>query len=134
MDLDDDDLFDVPANLGPAGPAARRPGPVRVRTPEQRREEESVGTQSSVFGGLGSKASEPHPFTQRDENDAPESVIGEGDSAQIAVKKPAPGPEPVAGPHKTVDKAAALLQKIEAKAEQQKAGAWGRAVVLVQLA
>ena len=137
MDLEDvDDFFDVPA--GPPVRNARRPGPVRAATPPEQNEVKVKA--SGVFGGFGFKASgEPRPFTPL--SDAGEPVGGAPDAKAIPVggahdakdiqaggrKSTALPPQPSHSPApKSVDKATFLLQQLEQKAEQQKAGAWGR--------
>ena len=116
----DDDLAALDAT--PAGPPQRRRGPVRAESPAQERAvapAQASATKGGLFG-FGKAAEEPRPFTPLSD-DAQEPAGASAERSPGDAPKPAPTPAP-----KPVDRATALLQQLEAKAEQQKAGAWGR--------
>jgi len=123
FDLDED--FFEPTAV-PSVARARRAGPVRVTTPPAQQDAAVLAVAHTKTGAglflFGSAKEEPRPFTPISDADALECQQG----GQPAVRKPlGPAPQTSAAP-KPMDRASALLQQLESKAEQQKAGAWGR--------
>ena len=128
-DVEDfDSFFDVPR---PAR-ARRAAVPVRATSPPvQSHIHAGTSTGASVtaiFGFKAKSSEEPRPFTPGSDSGEPAGPdSGSRDRAMEIDDKLARRPalhQPSAVP-KPVDRATALLQQLEAKAEQHKAGAWG---------